>query len=319
MAVYTRGKKKIYWVRFTAPNGEVVRESTGTPDKRSAEEYEAQYKTRLWREIKLGEVNKTFGEAAVVWLQQKTRDAPERYRVHILLTRFGINTYLRDITPDNAREHLADKSGSTRNRYLNQLTAILNIARKLEWIEKVPEFLRAPIAPNRARWLTKDEWERLQGVLEQSAPHLLELARFSIYTGVRENNALGLEWSQIDMANSQAWLHPDTTKAGKGLAVPLSKDALAVLHRQQGEHARWVFPYGDKPLVRTSNHGWKSARVAAGLEDICWHDLRHTWASWHVQSGTPLNVLQELGGWADYKMVLRYAHLAPSSLRKYIA
>jgi integrase len=45
--------------------------------------------------------------------------------------------------------------------------------------------------------------------------------------------------------------------------------------------------------------------------------LRHTWASWHVQNGTPLNVLQELGGWSSYEMVQRYAHLAPEHLSEY--
>jgi hypothetical protein len=53
---------------------------------------------------------------------------------------------------------------------------------------------------------------------------------------------------------------------------------------------------------------------AAGLGDFRWHDLRHTWTSWHVQNGTPLAVLQELGGWRDLKMVLRCAHLAPGHL-----
>ena len=46
-----------------------------------------------------------------------------------------------------------------------------------------------------------------------------------------------------------------------------------------------------------------------------WHDLRHTWASWHVQNGTPLQELKELGSWASYDMVLRYAHLAVDHLR----
>jgi hypothetical protein len=40
----------------------------------------------------------------------------------------------------------------------------------------------------------------------------------------------------------------------------------------------------------------------------------HTWASWHVQSGTSLQELMELGGWRSYEMVLRYAHLAPEKL-----
>jgi hypothetical protein len=40
----------------------------------------------------------------------------------------------------------------------------------------------------------------------------------------------------------------------------------------------------------------------------------HTWASWHVQSGTSLPELMELGGWKSYEMVLRYAHPAPEKL-----
>lgn len=46
-------------------------------------------------------------------------------------------------------------------------------------------------------------------------------------------------------------------------------------------------------------------------------DLRHTWASWHIQNGTPIHVLQELGGWSDIRMVQRYAHLAPGHLACY--
>lgn len=37
-------------------------------------------------------------------------------------------------------------------------------------------------------------------------------------------------------------------------------------------------------------------------------------ASWLAQQGTPLNVLQELGGWETEAMVRRYAHLAPQQL-----
>ena len=41
---------------------------------------------------------------------------------------------------------------------------------------------------------------------------------------------------------------------------------------------------------------------------------RHIWASWHVQNGTSLRELMELGGWRSYEMVLRYAHLAPEKM-----
>jgi len=62
---------------------------------------------------------------------------------------------------------------------------------------------------------------------------------------------------------------------------------------------------------------WRKALERAGIENFTWHGLRHTWASWHVQNGTPLNVLQELGGWSSYEMVQRYAHLAPDHLSDY--
>ena len=44
---------------------------------------------------------------------------------------------------------------------------------------------------------------------------------------------------------------------------------------------------------------------------------RHTWASWHVQHGTPLYALQEMGAWSDVEMVRRYAHLTPGHLAAY--
>ena len=48
------------------------------------------------------------------------------------------------------------------------------------------------------------------------------------------------------------------------------------------------------------------------------HDLPHTWASWHVQAGTPLHVLQELGGWECVEMVRKYAHLSTAHLHEYV-
>jgi integrase len=59
---------------------------------------------------------------------------------------------------------------------------------------------------------------------------------------------------------------------------------------------------------------WERALRRTGIENFRFHDLRHTWASWHVMSGTRLQELMELGGWKSFEMVLRYAHLAPEHL-----
>jgi len=69
-------------------------------------------------------------------------------------------------------------------------------------------------------------------------------------------------------------------------------------------------------VARTSTKAWYKALERAGIEDFRWHDLRHTWASWHVQAGTSLAELQALGGWFCLEMVLRYVHLGGDHLRQ---
>lgn len=66
-----------------------------------------------------------------------------------------------------------------------------------------------------------------------------------------------------------------------------------------------------------SNTAWRAALKRAGIENFRFHDLRHTWASCLIQSGVPLSVLQEMGGWESVDMMRRYAHLAPNHLSEY--
>jgi integrase len=84
--------------------------------------------------------------------------------------------------------------------------------------------------------------------------------------------------------------------------------------RQIGKHPERVFTYDGKPVAWANTLAWRKALKRAGIADFRWHDLRHTWASWHVQNGTPLYVVQEMGAWESEGMVRRYAHLAPAHL-----
>ena len=154
------------------------------------------------------------------------------------------------------------------------------------------------------------------------------MARFGLATGLRESNIRLLEWSQVDLERSLAWVHADQANAGKDISVPLNIDAMDTLAGQIGVHKRWVFAVprwaetaakgqkayqtADSPTGKVSNHAWRKACIRAGLPTLRFHDLRHTWASWHVQAGTPLPVLQALGRWASLAMVQRYAHLGQS-------
>jgi integrase len=92
--------------------------------------------------------------------------------------------------------------------------------------------------------------------------------------------------------------------------------ALDVLRRQLGKHPQRVFTFGGQPIGSANTRAWRLALKRAGIENFRWHDLRHTWATWHRQSGTPTHELQRLGGWLSSVMVERYAHLAPDQLAK---
>ena len=100
------------------------------------------------------------------------------------------------------------------------------------------------------------------------------------------------------------------------IAVPLNATAVKVLRRQLGKHSEHVFTCRGRPISWANTLAWRNALKRAGIENFRWHDLRHTWASWHRQSGTPTHELQRLGGWRSSVMVERYALLAPDHLAK---
>ena len=127
----------------------------------------------------------------------------------------------------------------------------------------------------------------------------------------------GLKLNQIDRELLDR-IHPDQAKARKAIAVPLSAAAVVVLRGQIGKHSTHVFSYRGNPVRQVNTKAWRQALLRAGIAEFRWHDLRHTWASWHAQAGTPLHVLQELGGWECVEMVRKYAHLSTVHLAEYV-
>lgn len=207
-------------------------------------------------------------------------------------------------------------SNATVNRMLALLRFILRkSAREWGYLDKAPYVRLLPEPKKRVRFLTPTEAMRLINQLPQ---HSAMAARFALATGLRQSNVLQLEWSQIDLKRAMCWIYPDQAKAGKAIGVPLNADALAVLYAQRGQHRTYVFVYQGKPIKKVVTKAWYRALDRAGISDFTWHDWRHTWASWHVQNGTPLHVLQELGGWESVEMVQRYAHLGKEHLRQYV-
>lgn len=318
MALKKRGKT--WWVDFTAPNGERIRRSTGTGDRKEAQEYHDRLKVELWRIHKLGEKpRRTWQEAVVRWLQEKAhkadhaKDIAKLNWLHAFLGERYLDEINRDLVDQIAETKKAESSPSTANRYLALLRSILRTARDdWEWIERMPRVRLYPEPKRRVRWITREEATKLLAALP---PHLADMAAFTLATGLRQRNVSNLRWDQVDVARGMAWIHADQSKSGKSIAVPLNEDAHTILTRRQGIDQDYVFTYRGKPLTCPNTRAWRTALKRVGIDDFRWHDLRHTWASWHVQNGTSLQELQELGGWSSFEMVLRYAHLAADHLK----
>lgn len=217
---------------------------------------------------------------------------------------------------------------ATKAKHLAMMKALLRAAeRDWKWLEKAPVIKVPAVRNRRVRWLEHDEAKRL---IDECPEPLKSVVKFALATGLRRSNIINMEWQQIDMQRRVAWVNPEDSKSNRAIGVALNDTACKVLRDQIGNHHKWVFVHlksgyradgTSTPAVRKmrvdDGRAWNAACKRAGIEDFRFHDLRHTWASWLIQSGVPLSVLQEMGGWESIEMVRRYAHLAPSHLTEH--
>lgn len=311
------------WYVLVYHEGKRVRTSTGTASKKEAQAFYDKFCADLRAQSRAAS-NTTWQDACVKWLKASDRSANDKY---ILRALEYADRPLDQCTPESFEPALEHLSNATYNRYRAIVVAVCNLSgHKLKLSTKKTR-------RGRLRFLTRAEWERLYQELPE---HLKPLAAFSIATGLRQANVTGLRWDQVDMRARKLWVHADDAKGNKSIGIPLSQDAMAVLRSQDGKSAEWVFPYkgrgraNGKPISKIKT-AWQMAMERAGLGhfdrksdgskkwvgDFTWHGLRHTWASWHLMAGTPIETLAKLGGWEDLRMVQKYAHLAPEHLAGY--
>lgn len=318
MALYKRDG--IWWTDIFH-QGKRIRKSTGTDLRQDAQRFHDQLKLDLWNEKNLKSIpHKSWMDAVVRWLEESTHKRSLRMdKMHLAwidphLRKHMLVNIDKDLIESIAKKK--EKAGvtpSTVNRMLEIIRAILNRAHKeWGWLEHMPVVRMRKEESRRIRWLTKEETNRL---LNELPLHLKNMTIFTLATGLRESNVTQLKWSQVDLKREHALIHPDESKTKRAIPVPLNKQALSIIQSQKGKNSVYVFTYQGNPVTRCNNHAWRKALIRAGINDFRWHDLRHTWASWHVQNGTALHELQELGGWSNYEMVLRYAHLSSAHLK----
>jgi integrase len=360
MGLWRRGD--IWYCDIANADGKRMRKSTGTADRRLAEEFHDKLKFETWRTVRLGEPPvKTFNEACQRWLNEKTHKRSidtDKSKIDFWLTIFGeknistitvakvynaVSNMMNRRHEENWKAHKRECDRrritceafvpqpvtlATKSSHLAFMRALLRIAaNEWGWLERAPVIKCPKLSNKRVRWLTKDQAKRLINELPE---YLSSVTIFALATGLRRSNINDLEWSQIDLQRKVAWIHADQAKGGRAIGIALNDTALEVLKNQQGKHPKWIFTRQSvshdrqgRRIIKViklrvdSNKAWRSTLQRIGIEDFRFHDLRHTWASWLVQAGVPLAILQEMGGWESVEMVQRYAHLSPEHLHEH--
>jgi integrase len=243
-------------------------------------------------------------------------------RLHVL-PKWG-KRHLDEITHEEVVEfhHGLKAKGyapATANRILILFRHMYNLAKK--W--KTPGAEQNPALGvdlfqennKRERYLTAEEVQRLVGAVKDSDNTQLKyIVPLLLLLGCRKSELLDAEWSHFDLER-RSWRIP-RSKSGKARHVPLSADVIALLDQvPRWDDCQYVVPNPKTLLPYTSVfYSWKTARAQAGLADVRMHDLRHSAASFLVNSGRSLYEVQRILGHSKLDTTQRYAHLSQATL-----
>ena len=122
-------------------------------------------------------------------------------------------------------------------------------------------------------------------LLNASPDHLKLVIMFTLDTGGRRSELFKLDWRNVDLDHNRIVFVE--TKNGEDRAVRLTDRARAILEHLGPNDSGPVFTYKGKALASVTS-SFERARRIAGMEDVRFHDLRHTFASRLVQRGVPL-------------------------------
>lgn len=165
------------------------------------------------------------------------------------------------------------------------------------------------------RYLTPEEVTRLFAEIDGNVnTQVGKVVRLLLYTGARKSEVLHATWDNVDL--TRRVLTVPVSKSGRPRYISLSEAAVELLNSlPRKEGIPWVFfnPKTRKPPV-SFFYAWDTMRKNVGLADVRLHDLRHSFASFLVNSGRTLYEVQRLLGHHDPKVTMRYAHLSQDSL-----
>jgi integrase len=319
-------KRQRYYIVWTE-NGRSRERSTGTTDREQAEILFAE-----WLQLR-GRRSGPSDPSAILVTDVLTAYATERGpkvtapaqmgRSIYALTGFWAEKVVADVTPQNCIRY-AERRGrapGTVRRELGVLQAAINWAHKNGRLTRSVAVQLPECPAPRDRWLTRQEAARL---IRASRTHKARLYMplfilLGLYTGRRKETILALRWLQVDLEAGLidfeiAGRQRTKKKRGK---VPIPPRLLPHLRRarRRGSDLGYVLHIDGKRIGNVKK-GFAAACERAGIEDVTPHTLRHTAATWLMQSGVKTWEAAGFLAMSEKTLIAVYGHHHPEFMRE---
>jgi integrase len=292
MTLFRRGN--VFWA-YVYVDGVRHAKSTGTGNRRQAEQIEQRFKDEL--NLKRQGMSQlapetTFGQLAARFLAEGQPRSYHLDRLKVLLPilAIGKSKVFRDPSDGRFREvrHTEKRiTDTTVNRDLEALRSMLFWA--------VDEGLLATNPLSRVRLTRERKKPRCvisvaeeELLLQSAAPHLRAIIVAALDTGMRRGEILAQRWEHIDFNREILYVTHSKTPEGEAREVPLTGRLLDLL-RAQPQPEGLVFTFKGQP-IRKIKTAWKAAIRRAGIRYYRFHDLRHGFNCRLMEAG----VLQEV-------------------------
>ena len=147
-----------------------------------------------------------------------------------------------------------------------------------------------------------------------TAPHLRAIVTVALHTGMRSGEIRSLQWNDVDF--DSGFIIIRDSKNGEPRHVPMDSTVVDLFRNYpRTPGSELVFTNAAGGRLGWVQHGFRKALARAGISDLHFHDLRHTFASFWMTRGGELYALKDILGHKTIAMTQRYAHLSPAYKR----
>ena len=222
---------------------------------------------------------------------------------------------INQVQMDLFRAHLKeerDLQDSTCNRCVTAVATVINHCAKRELCKPSPVFDKEDEGERRMFWFTQDQVDDMchAAIDPYYRKEISDIILTAAYTGMRQAELLKLKAKDIDFAQKR--IHVGgvphlKTKAKNYRTVPIHPRIMNVLQDRLDQASPNVKVFDDVGTKDQLLLAFKKVRDFAQAPEYTFHDLRHSFGTWHAIAGTPMRTLMGLMGHKHIETTLAYA------------